>query len=98
MYFCECVTECANGFIKTFTKFFHKDLVSKFGCGRLIGHGMSHPAFCRGAVNGARKFGQGPHGLRIHLHGYRRGIVLGSLDMVFVGAGVDFLVGGLVRN
>ena len=50
-------------------------------------------------VNKARKFKQNPHGLKIHTnHLVRKGNRNKSLNMVFIGTNIDFLVNSLIQH
>ena len=65
--------------------------------------GISHPTFYGNVVNKARKFKQNQHGLNIHLNKllrkvYRQSIIIKSLNTVFIGTNIDFLVASLIRN
>ena len=54
-------------------------------------------------VNKARKFKPDPGGLKSHLNklirrGYRHNIVVRSLNMVFIGTNIDFLINSLLAD
>ena len=93
--------------LKTFTKFFHryKDLVLKFGCTcrKLISNGIAHPHFYGNVVNRARKFRNDPCKLvaplnKLILKGYLFNTVIRSLNIVFIGINIDFVISRLKAN
>ena len=69
-------------------------------CDNLIKNGISHPNFYGNVVYKARKFKLDPHGLKSHLNklirkGYRHNIIVKSLNMVFIGTNIHFLINSL---
>ena len=93
--------------LQTFTKFIHryKDLVLKFGCTcrKLISNGIAHPHFYGNVVNPARKFRNDPCKLvaplnKLILKGYLFNTVIRSLNIVFIGNNIDFVISKLKAN
>ena len=77
----------------------------KFGCTciKLISNGIAHPHFYGNVVNSARKFRNDPCKLiapliKLILKGYQFNTVIRSLNIVFIGINIDFVISKLKAN
>ena len=80
-------------------------MVLKFGCTcrKLISNGIAHPHVYGNVVNRARKFRNDPCKLvaplnKLILKGYLFNTVIRSLNIVFIGINIDFVISKLKAN
>ena len=72
-------------------------------CRKLISNGIAHPHFYGNVVNRARKFRKDPCKLvaplnKLILKGYLFNTVIRSLNIVFSGINIDFVISKLKAN